>query len=381
MFIFPFVVIGRIITYLKPLRQEYRIFYFFPFYHTGGAEKVHMQIAVATGGNDCIIYFTKKSADDRFLQEFKNSGCTIKIIPGFTDNKFFYFLNLIYRGIISGYINKQKIKPILFNGQCNFGYKVSPWVNKSIKQIELIHSLNTFSYIRIPFIPFISQTIMISKKRIEDHRKLYQRYEIPASFFERIIYISNAIPIPAANEVKLRSNLKVLYVGRGTAEKRVQLVVAVAQQLHDKNIQFELLGDVTESIAPEKNSFIKFYGNVNDEVLINKIYSGSHVCILTSKTEGFPMVIMEAMAHGCVILATPVGDIPYHVANDINGFLFSDVNNEDLIIQEAIEKILWADQHREKLNEIALTNFKYAEANFDIEQFNKKYRELLSVKK
>ena len=44
----------------------------------------------------------------------------------FTDHKEFYFLNLIFRGIVSGYINKQKEKPIVFNGQCNFGYKISP---------------------------------------------------------------------------------------------------------------------------------------------------------------------------------------------------------------------------------------------------------------
>jgi hypothetical protein len=42
---------------ISPLKKEYRVFFFFPFYHTGGAEKVHAQIANATGGNDCIIFF------------------------------------------------------------------------------------------------------------------------------------------------------------------------------------------------------------------------------------------------------------------------------------------------------------------------------------
>ncbi|HEY5772809.1 MAG TPA: hypothetical protein VIS75_09275, partial [Chitinophagaceae bacterium] len=69
--IFPFVIIGWIIARLNPLKKEYRVFYFFPFYHTGGAEKVHVQIAAATGGNDCIIYFTKRSVDSRFRDDFK----------------------------------------------------------------------------------------------------------------------------------------------------------------------------------------------------------------------------------------------------------------------------------------------------------------------
>ena len=72
-FIFPFILLGRVIAKFRPLEKEYRIFFFFPFYHTGGAEKVHAQIAEAAGGNDCIIYFTKRSADDRFIDDFKKN--------------------------------------------------------------------------------------------------------------------------------------------------------------------------------------------------------------------------------------------------------------------------------------------------------------------
>ncbi|HEU4859224.1 MAG TPA: hypothetical protein VFT15_05275, partial [Chitinophagaceae bacterium] len=158
-FIFPFIFIGRLIAAFHRLKKEYRIFFFFPFYHTGGAEKVHAQIATATGGNDCIIFFTRRSDDDRFIDDFKKTGCEIKDVSAYTDNKWLYFLNLVYRGLITGYINSQKLKPIVFNGQCNFAYKISPWINNTIKQVELIHSLNSFSYIRIPFIPFIDKTV------------------------------------------------------------------------------------------------------------------------------------------------------------------------------------------------------------------------------
>ena len=175
-FIFPFILAGRLAAMISPLKKEYRVFFFFPFYHTGGAEKVHAQIANATGGNDCIVFFTKRSADNRFLTEFKKSGCDIKDISKFTDNKWLYVLNLFYRGMITGYINRQQQKPIIFNGQCNFGYKISPWIKKNILQIELIHSFNTFSLIRIPFLTFITKTVMISRKRIEDHKEQYKRY-------------------------------------------------------------------------------------------------------------------------------------------------------------------------------------------------------------
>ena len=344
---------------------------------------MHAQIAQATGGSDCIIFFTKKSVDERFLDEFKKSGCVIKDISKNTDNKFFYAWNLMYRGIITGYINSQKNKPVVFNGQCNFGYKISPWIKKSIKQIELIHSLNTFSYIRIPFLPFINRTIMISKKRIEDHKKLYDHFGIPSNLFEKISYIPNAIKLPEQIAVKDKASFTVLYVGRGTEEKRIKLIAETAKQLKEINepVSFEMMGDVSEAISQADYPFIKFYGNLSDEKKINEIYSKAQVFILTSSSEGFSMVIMEAMAHACVILSTAVGDIPFHVKNGENGFLFNNSENETAIIREATEKIIWLKNNRQEMYKMAVNNIDYANHNFGIERFNKDYRDLFSFVK
>src|SRR5688572_24051542 len=117
---YPLILFGRLLARVKPLPKEYDTFYFFPFYHTGGAEKVHALIAKATGSENCIIYFTRKSHNKGFLELFEDSGCTIKDISNFTDNKWLYFNNIIFRGIISGYINSQQNLPLIFNGQCNF---------------------------------------------------------------------------------------------------------------------------------------------------------------------------------------------------------------------------------------------------------------------
>jgi len=379
-FIFPFILTGRLVALLRPLKKQYRIFFFFPFYHTGGAEKVHAQIASATGGNDCIIFFTKRSVDVRFLDEFRRSCCDIKDVSKFTDNKWLYFLNLFYRGMITGYINSQTTKPIVFNGQCNFGYKISPWIKKNIPQIELIHSLNTFSYIRIPFLPFITKTVMISQKRVEDHKKQYTRYKIPSPLLNKIVHIPNAIKLPGKTSVKDTSTFNVLYVGRGTGEKRVKLFAEAAKQLYEKkeNVAFEIMGDVSGSINRSTYPFMKFYENISDEKRIHDIYSKAHVLMLTSATEGFPMVIMEAMAYGCVILSTAVGDIPYHVKNNENGFLFSDTENGSAIINEATEKIVWLKNNPSESNKMAENNISYANHNFGIERFNKNYQDLFS---
>jgi glycosyltransferase involved in cell wall biosynthesis len=378
-FIFPFILIGRSIAKIYPLKKEYRIFFFFPFYHTGGAEKVHAQIAGAAGGPDCIIYFTRRSSDRRFLEDFERTSCEIKDISRFTDNKLLYFLNLVYRGIITGYINAQRQQPVVFNGQCNFAYKISPWIKNNIDQIELIHSLNSFSYIRIPFIPFIKKTVMISRQRIEDHKKLYQRFKIPLVIAERITYISNAISLPgSAKTERPFPPFTILYAGRPGPEKRVHLITSMAKALsNEKNIQFEMLGDMSSLINAQDFPFISFHGNIDDNEMINSIYSRAHMLCITSTTEGFPMVIIEAMANGCAVMATPVGDIPFHVKNNVNGFLLTSVDDEPGIVREGCEKILWLKNNHEQWKKISEANIMYAKNNFGIEQFNSAYKNLL----
>ena len=153
-----------------------------------------------------------------------------------------------------------------------------------------------------------------------------------------------------------------------------------AKQLFEKkeNVEFEIMGDVSGSINKSTYPFIKFYENISDEKLIRDIYSKAQVLILTSATEGFPMVIMEAMACGCVILSTAVGDIPYHVKNNVNGFLFSNTENGSAIVNEATEKIIWLKNNRLASNQMAENNISYANHNFGIERFNKNYQDLFS---
>src|SRR4051794_33570436 len=117
LFLFPFIIVGKMPFLFTKTGRNYDTFFFFPFYHTGGAEKVHLQIVEATGNERTIIFFTRKSKDGTFLSSFQNTGCQIKDISKYTDNKLLYFLNFIYRGYIATLINSQHDTPVVFNGQ------------------------------------------------------------------------------------------------------------------------------------------------------------------------------------------------------------------------------------------------------------------------
>jgi glycosyltransferase involved in cell wall biosynthesis len=70
-----------------------------------------------------------------------------------------------------------------------------------------------------------------------------------------------------------------------------------------------------EGIAAGKRNgtWLKFSGQQNKEQVL-EIMSNSPLLVLPSYTEGFPMVIIEAMAMGCAIIATDVGAIPEMLA-------------------------------------------------------------------
>lgn len=63
-------------------------------------------------------------------------------------------------------------------------------------------------------------------------------------------------------------------------------------------------------------------------VEVNKLMHAVDVCLMTSKTEGSPQFIKEAMACGCPIVSTHVGDTEYVIGNT-EGCYFTDNNVED----------------------------------------------------
>jgi len=379
LFIYPFILVGRFISLLKPLKKEYKVFFFFPFYHTGGAEKVHARIVKATGSKDCIIYFTRRSADKRFLQDFIDSGCDIKDISKFTDNKWIFPLNLIYRGIISGWINRQARRPIVFNGQSNFGYKISPWINKKSVQVELIHALNTFSLIRIPYLEFYKKNITVSQDIINKHEQLYTGYKIPGNLVKNFIWIRSKIELPHKKITKDYHSkpLRLLFVGRDSIEKRPAIIAEIAKNIQRSGIdaEFGFAGDVSKSVPGDLRQYCKFYGDINEDEL-NSLYEKTHILLIPSTTESGPLVLMEAMAYGAAIISTNVGFVQLYVKDGVSGYIVKEIAPDSGVIGQMTEKIRLLNNDRNLLKEMGEKNLVIARENFDISGFNKEYQQL-----
>lgn len=108
-----------------------------------------------------------------------------------------------------------------------------------------------------------------------------------------------------------------------------------------------IAGDGPDRIALERKAAtltfnISFLGNLK-RAEINNVYSQSHVIVIPSATEGFPKVIAEAAAYGCVPIVSDVSSIGQYIKHGFNGMLLKNIKEET--IAHAIDDLL-KDSHK-----------------------------------
>ncbi|WP_064965587.1 glycosyltransferase family 4 protein [Tenacibaculum ovolyticum] len=108
-----------------------------------------------------------------------------------------------------------------------------------------------------------------------------------------------------------------IFVGHVINAKGVfELVEAFTKNEHDLKLTMMGLSngviekDLYKISSEKKGNWLKIIGNQKKDIVINYM-KNSTALILPSYTEGFPNVILEAMAAGCPILASNVAEIPY----------------------------------------------------------------------
>ncbi|MFN7423576.1 MAG: glycosyltransferase family 4 protein [Chitinophagales bacterium] len=377
----PFVFLGRMIAKLKPLDQSYDIFFIFPFYTIGGAERINAEIVKSFPDKKSIIFFTKKSANNGMRHFFHNSFSTIHEISRWTDCKWIYFMNFIYRGIISGYINNQKETPIVFNGQSNFGYKVLPHIKKGIRKIELIHAYDpVFTYVWAPFISYIDSRIIIGDVFFEKFKKCYEQEGIPLNYLDRIVKIEyRLVYIPQSfTFINYTYPLKVYYAGRGGRQKRLWILFKIIEESLNLKLPFEfhLAGSFENELTEQVKANVIYHGELNGGEEMYEFHKNGDILLMTSAFEGFPIVIMEAMSWGAIPLVPAVDAIPEHIQDKVNGFLIDETFDEEAMIKETIGKLRnISELSSEKLNEVSNNAFEYIH-RFSSEKFQNAYRKL-----
>jgi L-malate glycosyltransferase len=382
--IWPFVQAGKHWAARHPLPESYDIFFFFPIYGLGGAEKVNADIVDCVRDKRVIVFFTRKSQDDTMLHFFKRSYVTILDISKYTDNKWRYWSNLFYRGVCAYYINKQQKQPIVFNGQCNFAYKLFPHLKPDIRKIELLHNSHKhFAWITFPYIPFIDQRILITDSLVQDHARYYDEIGLDSTYKSRMRKIVNKIEIPkgAGARKEYGKRLNFYYAGRGGPQKRVLLLVKAVEQCLEIGlpINFHFAGNFKDELPSSFVSKITYHGEIKGGREMMAFHQQMDVLMLTSAYEGFPLVIMEAMICGVVPIATAVNGVPEFITNEYNGLLIYEPDDEEAVVRQLIQYILFICKNRKKLTELSKNAFSYAVENFTGATFCLNYRDAMGL--
>lgn len=145
---------------------------------------------------------------------------------------------------------------------------------------------------------------------------------------ENFRVIPHASPAPASGASVGRDPNLVIMMGRLSAEKRVgDSITAFAKVLQAQpQARLEIFGD-----GPEKSSLRRLITSlgVGHAVQLKGFttdpggeYQRAALCLLTSTFEGAPMVLIEALRHGCPVISYDIRYGPADIIEDgVNGYL------------------------------------------------------------
>lgn len=176
------------------------------------------------------------------------------------------------------------------------------------------------------------------------------------------VYIPHIVTFEGTSKNSLDSKI-ILNVGRMTADKQQVRLLNIWNRINKKNgWQLWIVGD-----GEEKDKIIETIKTckLDDSVKLIKptkkiaeIYKQASIFALSSRVEGFGMVLLEAMSFGipCISFDCPSGPRDV-VKNGLNGFLIENMNDEEYATKLQ-EMILMSDKELKELGNNAFETVK-----------------------
>lgn len=154
---------------------------------------------------------------------------------------------------------------------------------------------------------------------VKDGIRAYDKYK-------RIYIVNNPIEINKDNIIKRASEdvVKIVSIGRLEEEKNLSMLLHALRKIKGR-WQATIIGEGSKRNVLEKiGEILKINNNITwlgwkDEPW--KEIKEASICISTSKTEGFSMILVEALARGIPVISTKCGGPIDIVQPGVNGWL------------------------------------------------------------
>jgi glycosyltransferase involved in cell wall biosynthesis len=314
----------------------------FPPKWIGGTEIAteYMAEHLAKRGHDVHII---TSLDDDMVKKSFEKGFHIQRIPVIqirTVGLIFFWVD-IYRAI-------KKIDPDLVHAQ-SLIFAIPALISKKLLKIPYVFwGQGLDIYLRNWFMKMVSRTII---KNADSAIALTKNMKmvLQAIYHRDIAVVPNGIDIndyrdrPDEQECETPEK-RILFVGRLNPVKGVHYLLRAMKIVREVLPEAKLIivgeGEERKNLECLTNDLglnecVDFVGRTPHEKIPDYLYQAD-IFVLPSLSEGFGIVILEAMACGLPIVATRVGGVPDIVEDGVNGYL---VESGDF--QEMAKKIIF----------------------------------------
>lgn len=342
---------------------------------TGALEKGYtVAVASMQGGpfwqtlDSRVIKFTVKSL--------------IKPISLIPDLKAFFELKKIIKGFKPDILQLHSSKAGTLGRLAGFSYRK-----------KIVYTVHGFDSVRIrnrKFL-FIEKILQKWTGAIIPVSKYDEKNLLAEGIKHNVVCIKNAISEPEKdlnqteiiNKIEKEKKAKkfiVLSIARISAQKRFEQFIEVAEKLVNEDFSFFWVGTPTDAEYENIFSKIKIPENTIFLGAVNNAGNLIHYCdvfLLCTNYEGLPITILESLACGKPIIATPVGGIP-EVVDKNTGITANSTDEVILALQklakdENLRKILGENAKKKFLEEYTL--------NHMFEEYDKVYISLNKTKK
>jgi glycosyltransferase involved in cell wall biosynthesis len=268
----------------------------------------------------------------------------------------------IFSFLVKFFLEIRKIKPDIVQVQ-DIEMGIAAWLPKKILKIPYVvwgrgddvYKLNRFGRIRTRLILKNAEAIIALTENMQINLK---------NIYNTDIYIiPNGINLEEYNDITTFSDRKtgsknILFVGRLRPVKGIQYLITSMKKIHEEiqDARLLLVGENSQekegltalSIQLGIQNCVQFVGMVPHEK-VKMFMQQADVFVLPSLSEGFPNVILEAMACGLPVIASRVGGIPDIIINATNGYLVEVKDSNDLA--NKILLLLSDDTLRKKISD------------------------------
>lgn len=197
---------------------------------------------------------------------------------------------------------------------------------------------------------------------------------------KRVVVIPNYTMMRPATQSYNTDSKRVIAVGRLEWQKGYDNLIKIWKKVSDKHPDWDLAIFGEGSLRDSLTSEIKSTGLINIEIHpftsnISEEYSKSAIFALSSRFEGFPLVLLEAMQHGlpCVAFDCPFGPIDV-INNGTNGYIIKNNNTE--VFAEKMCNLIESEELRVNFSKAARQRVICFNIDIIMEIWNKLFKSL-----